>query len=78
MTIDSRLMSLMVCPLCKGPLTPVHAESALTALACPADHLSFPVRDGMPVMLASEATAYEPEAHLAAAAGLTVPHAPQP
>jgi uncharacterized protein len=75
MTIDSRLMSLMVCPLCKGPLTPVHAESALTALACPADHLSFPVRDGMPVMLASEATAYEPEAP---AAGLTVPHAPQP
>jgi uncharacterized protein len=73
MTIDSRLMSLMVCPLCKGPLTPVHANHVVSALACPADHLAFPVRDGMPVMLASEATAYETDA---ATAGVGAPNAP--
>jgi uncharacterized protein len=75
MTIDSRLMSLMVCPLCKGPLTPVHTNNAVSALACPADHLAFPVRDAMPVMLASEATAYEAGT---STPGVGAPHAPFP
>lgn len=55
MTIDSRLLELLVCPLCKGPLTAVHTDGGLSALGCKADHLAFPVRDGMPVMLEHEA-----------------------
>ena len=56
MTIDHRLIDLLVCPLCKGPLRAdrVGAEP-LHELVCPADRLAFPVRDGIAVMLESEA-----------------------
>ncbi len=59
MTLDTRLLELLVCPVCKGPLVAVHQEGLLAALACPADHLAFPVRDGIPVMLESEAQPYD-------------------
>ena len=68
MTIDPRLLELLVCPICKGPLTAVRRDGKLHALACRADHLSFPVRDGMPVMLESEATPYDADAAPAEAA----------
>jgi uncharacterized protein YbaR (Trm112 family) len=54
--MDTRLLELLVCPICKGPLDhqrPPQAERA--ELICAADRLAFPVRDGMPVMLESEA-----------------------
>ncbi|GAB4565192.1 MAG: Trm112 family protein [Rhizobacter sp.] len=54
--MDTRLLELLVCPLCKGPLEherpPFHAQHQLI---CRADRLAFPVRDGIPVMLESEA-----------------------
>ncbi|MEY4563232.1 MAG: hypothetical protein RLZZ618_2509 [Pseudomonadota bacterium] len=54
--MDTRLLELLVCPLCKGPLQhqrpPTHA---VQELVCPADRLAFPVHDGIPVMLESEA-----------------------
>lgn len=50
--MDTRLMELLVCPICKGPLT--HEREA-HELHCAADRLAFPVRDGIPVMLESEA-----------------------
>jgi uncharacterized protein YbaR (Trm112 family) len=50
--MDTRLLELLVCPLCKGPLT--HEREA-KELVCAADHLAFPIRDGIPVMLESEA-----------------------
>jgi len=54
--MDTRLLELLVCPLCKGPLEhqrpPFHADHELI---CRADRLAFPVRDGIPVMLESEA-----------------------
>jgi uncharacterized protein YbaR (Trm112 family) len=56
MTLDHRLLSLLVCPLCKGPLQLRRsADSRPQELLCPADRLAFPVRDGMPVMLEGEA-----------------------
>lgn len=56
MTIDRRLLSLLVCPLCKGALSLTHdAESRPHELICPADRLAFPIRDGLPVMLEAEA-----------------------
>ncbi|MBS0592515.1 MAG: Trm112 family protein [Proteobacteria bacterium] len=56
MTLDHRLIDLLVCPLCKGPLQPQRDENALLVeLQCPADRLGFPIRDGIPIMLESEA-----------------------
>jgi uncharacterized protein YbaR (Trm112 family) len=56
MTIDHRLLDLLVCPVCKGPLQ-AHRDGAgqLIELQCPADRLGFPIRDGIPVMLEHEA-----------------------
>ena len=54
--METRLLELLVCPLCKGPLDhwrPPHHERQ--ELVCHADRLAFPVRDGIPVMLESEA-----------------------
>lgn len=45
-------MELLVCPICKGPLT--HEREA-RELVCAADRLAFPIRDGIPVMLEGEA-----------------------
>ena len=54
--MDTRLLELLVCPICKGPLEyqrpPLHER---TELVCMADRLAFPVRDGIPVMLEAEA-----------------------
>lgn len=56
MTLDHRLIELLVCPVCKGPLQLRRdAEQRPLDLACPADRLAFPIRDGIPVMLESEA-----------------------
>lgn len=52
-------MELLVCPLCKGPLTHDHASHELV---CAADRLAFPIRDGIAVMLESEARSVEPAA----------------
>lgn len=54
--MDTRLLDILVCPLCKGPLKRSHANQELI---CNADRLAFPIKDGMPVMLASEARELE-------------------
>lgn len=56
MSLDHRLLDLLVCPVCKGPLQP-HRDGAgqLIELQCPADRLGFPLRDGIAVMLENEA-----------------------
>ena len=59
--MDPRLIELLVCPLCKGPLQ-LQQDAERTELVCPADRLAFPVRDGIPLMLESEARAVDPEA----------------
>jgi uncharacterized protein YbaR (Trm112 family) len=60
--LDHRLIDLLVCPLCKGRLVMLRdAERRPSALACAADRLAFPIRDGIPVMLEGEAQPYEPE-----------------
>ena len=50
--MESRLLEILVCPLCKGPL---HYEREHQELICSADKLAFPIRDGIPVMLENEA-----------------------
>jgi uncharacterized protein YbaR (Trm112 family) len=66
--MDTRLIELLVCPVCKGPLQRLPQGSYLI---CAADHLGYPIRDGIPVMLENEAFALD-DKHL------PVPPAPTP
>lgn len=50
--MDPKLLEILVCPLCKGPLVYKKSEQELI---CKADRLGFPVRDDIPVMLVDEA-----------------------
>lgn len=52
--MDTRLVELLVCPICKGALRMLR-EGTTLELVCNADRLAFPVRDGIPVMLEGEA-----------------------
>lgn len=61
MTLDHRLIELLVCPLCKGPLELLRGDVPGAAeLTCHADRLAFPVRDGIPVMLEQDARSLDP------------------
>ena len=56
MTLDHRLIAMLVCPLCKGPLEAGRdADGRLVELECAADKLAYPIHDGIPVMLENEA-----------------------
>ena len=50
--IDKRLLSILVCPVSKAP---VEYDQHKDELICRASGLAYPVRDGIPVMLESEA-----------------------
>ncbi|KAF7598195.1 MAG: tetraacyldisaccharide 4'-kinase [Candidatus Dactylopiibacterium carminicum] len=50
--MDPKLLEILVCPVCKGPL--VYHRAALE-LVCKPCRLAYPVKDGIPVMLADEA-----------------------
>ena len=54
--MESRLLDILVCPLCKGRL---EHDRQQAELVCRADRLAFPLRDGIPVMLESEARALD-------------------
>jgi len=66
--MDARLLEILVCPLCKGPLKRLPGGRSADGTAfdaefvCNADRLAFPVRDGIPVMLESEARRIEADA----------------
>lgn len=55
--MDTRLLDILVCPICKGPLVYRKAEQELI---CKADRLGFPIRDGIPVMLEEDARKLDP------------------
>lgn len=52
--MEARLLEILVCPLCKGPLDHLRDEQELV---CKGDRLAYPIRDGIPVMLEDEARA---------------------
>jgi uncharacterized protein YbaR (Trm112 family) len=56
--MDSKLLDILVCPLCKGPLAYKRAQNELVCRPC---RLAFPVRDDIPVMLEEEARKLPPE-----------------
>jgi uncharacterized protein len=57
MTLDTKLLDILACPLCKGPLQYAKVQQLLV---CRADRLAYPIRDGIPVMLEEEARQLEP------------------
>lgn len=50
--MDSKLLDILVCPVCKGKL---YYDKAAAELICRVDRLAYPVRDDIPVMLEEEA-----------------------
>jgi uncharacterized protein YbaR (Trm112 family) len=50
--VDKKLLEILVCPVCKGPLK---YDKAKAELVCKADRLAYPIRDDIPVMLEDEA-----------------------
>jgi uncharacterized protein YbaR (Trm112 family) len=60
--IDPRLLEILVCPLCKGPLLYRKADAELV---CKADRLAYPVKDGIPVMLEDDARKLDPAEEIA-------------
>ena len=50
--MDKKLLSILVCPVSKAP---VIYDADKQELVCRASGLAYPIRDGIPVMLESEA-----------------------
>lgn len=50
--MDKKLLDILVCPVCKGPLVYQRKQAELVCRAC---RLAYPIRDDIPVMLEEEA-----------------------
>jgi uncharacterized protein YbaR (Trm112 family) len=50
--MDKQLLALLVCPVSHAPL---QYNKEAQELVCKASGLAYPIRDGLPVMLESEA-----------------------
>ncbi len=50
--LDPKLLEILVCPLTKGPL---EYDAAAQELISRQAGLAYPIRDGIPIMLADEA-----------------------
>lgn len=54
--VDPKLLELLVCPLTKGRLSYDRARNELVSESA---RLAYPIRDGVPIMLISEARKIE-------------------
>jgi|TARA_Y100000994_G_C15355818_1_gene302677 uncharacterized protein YbaR (Trm112 family) len=52
MTIDKKLLDILVCPICKKDLD---YQEDVQELICRLDKLAYPIRDDIPIMLPTEA-----------------------
>ncbi|WP_375652017.1 Trm112 family protein [Bartonella sp. LB28NMGDW] len=52
MTTDPKMLELLVCPITRGTLSYNRKTQELISLKA---KLAYPIRDGVPIMLASEA-----------------------
>ena len=55
--VDPRLLEILVCPVTRGPLVYDRARGELISQQA---GLAYPIRNGIPVMLAEEARSLEP------------------
>jgi uncharacterized protein YbaR (Trm112 family) len=56
--MDAKLLDILVCPVCKGPLQYDRAREELVSVE---SGLAYPIRDGIPVMLEDEARKLPPD-----------------
>jgi uncharacterized protein YbaR (Trm112 family) len=56
--VDPKLLELLACPITKGPLKWDAAKNELVSTSA---RLAYAVRDGVPVMLPSEARPLDPD-----------------
>jgi uncharacterized protein YbaR (Trm112 family) len=56
--VDKKLLEILVCPVCKGPLT---FRKSVPELVCYGCRLGYPIRDDIPVMLEEEARTLGPD-----------------
>lgn len=56
--MDKKLLDILACPVCKGPLV---YKKENNELMCKGDRLAYPVRDDIPVMLEDEARQIPPD-----------------
>ncbi len=54
--VDPKLLEILVCPVTKGPL---RYDAAAQELISDKAGLAYPIRDGIPIMLADEARELE-------------------
>jgi uncharacterized protein len=52
LAISKKLLALLVCPACKGPIELTVEGQGLRCAAC---RLVYPIRDGFPIMIKEEA-----------------------
>lgn len=60
--MDKKLLDILACPVCKGPL--VYRKDQ-QELVCKVDRLAYPIRDDIPVMLEDEARQLPPDEEVA-------------
>ncbi|MBU1192697.1 MAG: Trm112 family protein [Gammaproteobacteria bacterium] len=60
--MDKKLLDILACPVCKGPLVYRKSEKELI---CKVDRLAYPIRDDIPVMLEEEARELPPDEEVA-------------
>jgi len=56
--MDTKLLDILACPVCKGPLVFAKMKHQLI---CRADRLAYPVRDDIPLLLEDEAQQLQPD-----------------
>ncbi|CAI8195335.1 MAG: Uncharacterised protein [Marinobacterium sp. xm-d-530] len=59
--MDPKLLDILVCPVSKAPL---EWDKESNELVCRTSGLAYPIRDGIPVMLESEARTLTSEERL--------------
>jgi uncharacterized protein len=57
--VDPKLLEILVCPVTKGPL---RYDEAAQELISEEAGLAYPIRDGIPIMLADEARRLDADA----------------
>ena len=56
--MDAKLLDILVCPICKGPLLYDKANQELISIE---SGLAYPIKDDIPVMLEEEARQLSPD-----------------
>ena len=50
--MEDRLLDILACPVCKGPLK---YQREASVLVCRAERLAFPIQNGVPMLLEEDA-----------------------